>query len=141
MLNISNPMPITRIVNIWAKITEKKLETTSAKANATKEVKDIIIPVLNALNIFSFIVPSSLFKTLFVNRISVSTLYPISIKKATIPALDIFIPKIFTNVRVIKMSAKAEITTAAEGRKFLNIRKITIAIKRKAIKMAKRSCL
>ncbi len=57
------------------------------------------------------------------------------------PAVDIFIPKRLNKAWVIRISANAEIITAAEGTAVLKIMKTTIAMKINAIRIAIKSCL
>ena len=111
-----------------------------ATIKAMIEVRVIVIPVLNAPYKFLLVSPY-LFNNLVVNIMSESTLYPISIKNAIIPAPEIFIPKKSTNARVIIISANADITTAILGTKLLNKMNTTIAIKIKEIIIASLNCL
>ena len=102
----------------------------NATVIAIMDVSVIVIPVLKADFRFSSVFPC-LFNNLVVSIMSLSTEYPISIKIAVIPALDIFIPKRLIVAKVIIISAKAEITTAKLGILDLKIMKTIIDIKTK----------
>ena len=70
---MSKHRPIESIVKICVRTGEKDLTTRSAMTIARREVKVIVIPVLNAPNNLLFSESSVLFKSLVVSKISVST--------------------------------------------------------------------
>ena len=138
---MSKTKPIDKIVKIWVRTLENDFTINKATKTENKAVRVIVIPVLKESKIFLFNDSPSRFKTLDVSKISVSTEYPISIKKATRPAVEISMPRILTTTNVIKISAKAEAITAIDGTNVLKIRKITIPIATNATKIAINNCL
>lgn len=119
VFKISNANPIIIIVKIWDNTEEKEPTIIRAARTAKRDARVIVIPVLNDSNILLFNVPTSLFIVLIVSSMSVSTLYPINIKNATIPALEILKPNKFATIKVMKISANAEAITAIEGMLYL----------------------
>ena len=89
-----------------------------AVAIAMIDVIVIVVPVLNAPRSALF-VDSCFFSNLVVRSMSVSTEYPISIRKATMPAVESLMPMKLTSASVMTMSAKAESITAKAGTEFL----------------------
>ena len=106
----------------------KKYESTSTISPANVIVNPVVAASLNLeKNPFSV-----LFKTLVVSKISVSILYPISIKNAAMPAvLKLKFIKL-SIVKVTKASDIMEKTAKADGRKTLNKRKTTREMKSNA---------
>ena len=82
-------------------------------------------------------VPSLLFSTLVVRSISVSTLYPMSIKSAPTVATESGIPNSDIPPTAIIISHNAAAITASEGTRFLNIIKTVMDMNRNANASAK----
>ena len=112
----------------------------SATNIAAIEVRVIVVPVLNAPNIREFREPSFFLIILVVSKMSVSTEYPISIRSATIPAIERDIPRRLITVKVMTISMNAERTTAKLGMGVLKIKNTTRAMKMKAMIIAIFNC-
>ena len=94
--------------------------------------KDMVKPVYIAFLARSSTVPSLLFKSLVVRRISVSTLYPISINNAPTDAIDNGILNIYIPPRAISISHNAASIIATDGTGSLNTTNTVIAINKNA---------
>ena len=138
---MSKTKPIDKIVKIWVRTLENDFTINKATKTENKAVMVIVIPVLKDSKIFLFNESPSRFKTLDVSKISVSTEYPINIKKATMPAVETSMPRRLTVTKVMRISAKAATITAIDGTNVLKIIKITRPIAINATKIAINNCL
>ena len=88
---ISPINPITKTAEMLLNVVASGMIITVTKykiAIAAIAAKDMVKPVCIAFLALSLTVPSLRFKSLVVRRISVSTLYPISISNAPTDAID-----------------------------------------------------